>query len=136
MRTWITLCEAFSDFNAEMITLPKGSSLFHGTDTTGFQIPRGPAWFVENKTKAREWAGWANYDPHTKYVMKFATNQDLQLIDLDAVDDWVVFCKTITGIEDELPPKLVALELMGKCAGWYSVDEIMLTEPEKCLIPK
>lgn len=133
MRTWINLCETSDDF--DVITLPEGSSLFHGTDAIGFQIPSGPAWFVENRVKALEWAGWANYDPHTKHVMEFVTSQPLQLIDLDAIIDWRVFCKTITGIDDELPPKLVALQLIGY-AGWYSRDEIMLTEPEKWLTSK
>ena len=127
---------ALSNFPVK--TLPKGTLLFHGTNTAGkFTIPDGPAWFTLDHDSAKGWVGWGgvadNRKPGQERVLICRLNHDIELLDTSNRETWLKLAEAATG-NPESGGGWVAEALCGAANGWRGRDEVMLCEPAKHLV--
>ncbi len=63
--------------------MPSGSTLYHGTTSTGFDVPRGPAWVTDERHTAKEATHWRP-DQYGKpgRILKLRTTRSLYLLDI------------------------------------------------------
>jgi len=82
-----------------LLEMPRGTTLYHGTKHGGFDVPRGPAWFTDVRSTAKEFLElWRSSRPSPRTgtagkprgarlekgsrILRFRTIHDLRLLDI------------------------------------------------------
>jgi hypothetical protein len=63
--------------------MPSGAMLYHGTTSTGFDVPRGPAWVTDERHTAKEATHWREDQRGQRgRILKLRTIRTLHLLDI------------------------------------------------------
>lgn len=108
--------------------LPKGTVLFHGTDSmVEFTKPNVPAWFAELDVYAQQWAGWGSVPQGgERRILSFVTNAPVALFDTSHIDDWLLLSTVLDTNDSTVGLARTLLE--AGLPGWYGRAEVMLTD--------
>ena len=116
-----------------MITLDKGTRLFHGTDAPRSfrRFKRRAAWFTKNRTAAEEWVGLSEEGGGGKgRVLELVTLKPLRLVDTRNLRQWQALGMKLMGDDDPRMWDLAKAARQAGLDGWFGDKEVMISFPE------
>lgn len=130
--------KSFEPEEIKLVTLKKGTFLFHGTDSIErFSELRGPAWLCETMDQASEWYGWSDgpMSGGKKRILRFVVTRNLELVDTTTLEQWQNLFMKLCRTPDPLIGQAAKAVAKAKLRGWYGKREVMVVSPPRFLAP-